>query len=101
MAEIINDQNFEEKVLQSSKTVLVDFFADWCGPCQMMAPIVEELAAEKPEIQVYKVNVDQSPDTARKYGIMSIPTFIVFKNGAPVKQELGAMSKDRLAALTD
>lgn len=100
--QIINDENFKELVLEAKVPVLVDFFADWCGPCKMMAPVVEELANELGDkAKVYKVNVDDSPETAETYGIMSIPTFMVFKDGAPVKTQVGGMPKSALAAMME
>lgn len=100
--QIINDENFKELVLEAKVPVLVDFFADWCGPCKMMAPVVEELANELGDkAKVYKINVDDSPETAETYGIMSIPTFMVFKDGAPVKTQVGGMPKSALAAMME
>lgn len=91
------DQNFETEVLKSEKPVLVDFWAEWCGPCQMMGPIIDELAEEvKDEYKVGKLNVDESRETAAKYGIMSIPTLIIFKDGKVVKQLVGVQSKEGL-----
>ena len=92
-----NDQNFEAEVLKSDKPVLVDFWAPWCGPCRMVAPVIEELAEEvKDKFKVGKLNVDESPQTAQKYGIMSIPTLIIFKDGEVVKQMAGVQAKDFL-----
>jgi thioredoxin 1 len=91
------DQNFESEVLKSDKPVLVDFWAEWCGPCQMMGPILDELAEEfKEKYKIGKLNVDESRETAQKYGVMSIPTFIIFKDGKDVKQLVGAQSKEGL-----
>ncbi|MDI6778217.1 MAG: thioredoxin [Patescibacteria group bacterium] len=97
MAMQFTDQNFEAEVLKSEKTALVDFWAAWCGPCQMMGSIVDELAEEmKDKYKVGKLNVDENRETASKYGVMSIPTFIIFKNGKEVKQLIGAQSKEGL-----
>nr|4BA7_A Chain A, LBCA THIOREDOXIN [synthetic construct]4BA7_B Chain B, LBCA THIOREDOXIN [synthetic construct] len=93
----INDENFEEEVLKSDKPVLVDFWAPWCGPCRMIAPIIEELAEEyEGKVKFAKVNVDENPETAAKYGIMSIPTLLLFKNGEVVDKLVGARPKEAL-----
>ncbi len=98
MAVELTDATFEEKVLkENEKPVLVDFWAPWCGPCQMMGPILEELSEEVSDFAVVgKLNVDENPATAGKYGVMSIPTLIIFKNGEPVKQLVGVQSKEVL-----
>jgi len=98
MALEITDANFEEEVLnENDKPVLVDFWAPWCGPCQMMGPILEEVAEEAKDFaKVGKLNVDENPETAGKYGVMSIPTLIIFKGGQPVKQLVGVQSKEAL-----
>ncbi len=89
--------NFEEEVLNSEIPVLVDFYADWCGPCKMMAPIVESLAESfDGKVKVGKLNIDEDMDIAQKYRVMSIPTFIVFKGGQALETSVGAMSKDDL-----
>lgn len=86
----VNDSNFDQKVLQAKTPVLVDFWAAWCGPCRMVAPIVEELAGEyEGKVTVAKLDVDQNPKTASKYGIMSIPTLLIFKDGNPVSNLVG------------
>ncbi|MBU4331953.1 thioredoxin [Patescibacteria group bacterium] len=92
------DQNFEQEVIKSETPVLVDFFADWCGPCQMMHPIIEELAEEMKDkkVKIGKLNVDEAPETAGKYNVMSIPTLIIFKGGEPVETMAGAQSKEAL-----
>ena len=100
MAEQINVTNFDEKVLQSSKPVLVDFFATWCGPCKMMAPVIDELSEELAgQVDIYKVDVDDNPDLAQRYGVMSIPTLIVFENGEVKNQTMGAQPKPALMQL--
>jgi thioredoxin 1 len=97
MAIQFSDENFEAEVLKSDQVVLVDFWAPWCGPCQMMGPIIEQLSEEaKGEYKVGKVNVDENPQISQKYGIMSIPTLAIFKDGQLVKQLLGVQSKESL-----
>ena len=99
MPQMINQNEFEEKVLQADKPVLVDFYADWCGPCKMMIPVLDQLSAEKAEqLEIYKINVDDNSDLAQNYGIKSIPNMILFKNGEPVLNLVGAMSKKDLWA---
>jgi len=92
----ITDDQFESEVIKSSTPVLVDFWAEWCGPCKMIAPILEEIASEQDGIKIAKVNVDESPDLARRYEIMSIPALIVFENGEPAKKLIGAKPKGAL-----
>lgn len=89
----ITAQNFEQEVLQSDKPVLIDFYADWCGPCKMMAPVIEEIAGEVNDVKVGKLNIDNEMEIAQKYGVMSIPTLIVFQDGKEVKRDLGAKPK--------
>ena len=90
------DNNFEEEVLKSDKTVLIDFYADWCGPCKMMSPIIDEIAEENSEVKVGKVNVDDNMEVAEKYQIMSIPTILVVKSGNVTKQFVGVTSKSEI-----
>ncbi len=93
----LTTQNFEGEVLKSGIPVLVDFWAEWCGPCKMIAPIVDELSDElSGKMKVTKLNVDDAQEIAAKYNIMSIPTLLIFKGGEPVEQIVGAMSKDQL-----
>ena len=92
---------FEKEVLQSDVPVLVDFYADWCGPCKMMTPIVGEMAEEKVDAKFFKVNIDDNRELAKKYRVMSIPTFIVFKNGEPHNRAMGVKSKDELLSMFD
>lgn len=94
---ILTDQNFDAEVLKATLPVLVDFWAVWCGPCRMQDPIVEEIAKELGDkVKVGKMNVDEQPTVPQKYGIMSIPTLMIFKNGAVVKQFIGVQSKETL-----
>ena len=99
MAQIINQNEFEEKVLKADKPVLVDFYADWCGPCKMMIPVLDQLSAEKADqIYIYKINVDENSDVAKQYRVMSIPNMILFKDGEAALNIVGAMSKNDLWA---
>ncbi len=101
MAEVVlTTENFETEVMNPDIPVLVDFWATWCGPCKMLAPVLEEFANENEGVvKVGKVNVDDSPNLATKYGIASIPTLIVFKNGQPVKTSVGFCTKEKLEEL--
>jgi thioredoxin 1 len=100
MAQHFNDENFAEDVLRADKPVLVDFYAEWCGPCKMMAPTIDELSEEmKDSWIICKVNVDESPNTAGTYGIQSIPTLVVFKNGQEVNRSIGFQSKEAIQLL--
>lgn len=94
-----NEANFSDIVLKSNLPVLVDFYADWCGPCQRLAPILEELAAETPEARIVKVNVDQNPNLASQYGISAIPSLKIFKGGLVVDQVAGLASKRQLRSM--
>ena len=102
MTEQISASDWQAKVLDSDKPVLVDFFATWCGPCRMMAPVIDEIATEKAgEVNVYKIDIDENPQIAQQYGVMSIPTFITFKGGKPAAQTLGAQPKEKILQLLD
>ncbi len=91
----LNNENFENEVLKSDKKVLIDFYADWCGPCKMQSPIIDQIAEEQGEvIKVGKINVDESPELAEKYGVMSIPTILIIENGEVKNQFIGLTSKD-------
>lgn len=95
----ITASNFEEEVLKSDKPVLVDFWATWCGPCQMMLPIIEELSDEVTDAKICKLNVDEEKEIAKKYRVMSIPTFLVFKDGKLADTAVGARDKQELLAM--
>ena len=92
----VTDDTFEQEVLKSNIPVLIDFYADWCGPCKMLSPIVDEVAAENDDIKVVKVNVDEAQNTAIKYQVMSIPTLVVIKNGNEVNRSVGVIDKDEI-----
>ena len=95
----INKNNFQNEVLNSEKPVLLDFWASWCGPCRMVSPIVDEIAAERGDIKVGKVNVDEQPELAGQFGVMSIPTLVVIKGGKVVNQMVGARPKSQILAM--
>ena len=97
----ISKSNFQSDVMESPKTVLLDFWATWCGPCRMVSPIVDEIAEENPQILVGKVNVDEEPELAQAFGISSIPTLIVIKDGKVVNQMIGMRPKAQILALLD
>lgn len=96
MLKHINQSEFQSEVLDNSGVVVVDFYADWCGPCKMLAPILEEVQEELSDVKIVKVNVDENPDIANKYGIASIPTIKIFKAGADVNTKVGFMPKEML-----
>lgn len=95
----INKGNFQNEVINSESTVLLDFYADWCGPCRMVSPIVDEIAEERVDIKVGKINVDEESELASKFGIYSIPAFVVMKDGKVVNQAVGARPKAQILAM--
>ncbi len=95
----VTNENFEAEVLKSEKPVLVDFWAAWCGPCQMLLPVIEELAGEVTDAKICKVNVDEEPELAEKYSVMTIPTLIVFRDGKPAEKSIGVISKEQILKL--
>lgn len=97
---VVTKDNFSD-ILKSEKTVLLDFYADWCGPCKMVSPIVDEIAQENPQYLVGKINVDNEPELANEFGVMSIPTLVVIKNGEIVNQSAGARPKQSILAMLE
>lgn len=100
MADIteVTDSNFQAEVLESDKPTLVDFWAPWCGPCRMVAPVLEEIAGERDDLKIVKLNTDENQQTAAQFEVLSIPTMILFKHGAPAARVVGALPKKRLEA---
>ena len=92
----VNEQNFQTEVLSSAQTVLVDFYADWCGPCKMLSPVVDEISEELSDCKVVKLNVDEAPNLAARYNVMSIPTLMVFRQGKAVDRSVGVQSKQHI-----
>ena len=92
----VNEQNFQAEVLSSTQTVLVDFYADWCGPCKMLSPVVDEMSEELSDCRVVKLNVDEAPNLAARYNVMSIPTLMVFRQGEAVDRSVGVQSKQHI-----
>ena len=97
----ITKENFENEVLKSPKTILLDFYADWCGPCRMVSPIVDQIAQENPEYLVGKINVDEQPELAQQFSVMSIPTLVVIKDGKIVEQSAGARGKEQILQMLE
>ena len=95
----VTKENFQSEVLQSNKTVLIDFWAQWCGPCRMLSPVVDEIANEQTQIKVCKINVDNEPELATQFGVMSIPTLVVIKDGKVVNQSVGVQLKENILTM--
>lgn len=98
---VITKENFEEEVLKAAQPVLVDFWASWCGPCRMVSPIVDQIAEERPDVKVCKVNIDEQPELASRYQVMSIPTLLVLRGGEIAQSAVGARSKSFILGMLD
>jgi thioredoxin len=96
MADAVKTDDFDKEVLQSEHAVLVDFWAEWCGPCHAIAPVLDQIASERSDLRIVKLNIDEEPEVAQRYGVMSIPTLILFKGGEPAAAAVGAMPKSML-----
>ena len=101
MVKKINSSEFQSEVLNDKGVALVDLYADWCMPCQMIAPIIEEISNEKSDVKFFKINVDETPDVAIKYGVSSIPTLLIFKNGELINKAVGAYPKEKIIKLLE
>lgn len=99
MSLVITKENFESEVLKSDKPVLIDFWAAWCGPCKMLSPVIDEIAEERGDIKVGKINVDEQPELASQFAVMSIPTLLVFKNGEVANKSIGVQPKDTILSM--
>ena len=96
MADAVTEKDFDAQVLESEQAVLVDFWAEWCGPCHAIAPVLDQMAQERSDLKIVKLNIDEEPAVAQRYGVMSIPTLILFKGGEPAAAAVGAMPKSML-----
>jgi thioredoxin 1 len=101
MVKDINDQEFEQEVLSSDKPVIVDFWAEWCGPCRTLGPVIQEVSSEKENVKIVKINIDNNPETPQKYGVRGIPTLIMFKEGKVADTKVGALPKSALIEWID